>query len=119
MVKQKMNALKYIDIIQNKTKNNHRLTITIFNKLFEELPLQLSTIKEALNTRDYKLAEDTVHHLRGSAAFCDLEEIKKPAFALEHCLMNKDYEAVFQHFQLLEDSTLHFTSYRKAILAML
>jgi CheY-like chemotaxis protein len=46
-------ALNYIQLIQNKTKHNQRLTVTIFNKLFEELPLQIKTIKYALDCKQY------------------------------------------------------------------
>lgn len=112
-------ALNYIQLIQNKTKHNQRLTVTIFNKLFAELPLQIKTIKDALDCKQYALAEETVHKLHGSALFCDLEDIREPACALENCLMNKSYKTVNRYFRLLEESTLKFTSQQQAILANL
>lgn len=112
-------ALNYIRLIQNKTKHHQRLTVTIFNKLFEELPLQIKTIKDALDCKQYALAEETVHKLHGSALFCDLEDIRKPAHALENCLMNKNYQAANQYFRSLEESILKLTNQQQAILANL
>lgn len=41
-------ALAYIQIILSITNNNKQLTLTLFKKLFEELPLQIIDIKDAL-----------------------------------------------------------------------
>jgi len=113
------NALNYIQLIQNKTKHNQSLTVTIFNKLFAELPLQIETIRGALDCQQYKLAEDTVHKLHGSASFCDLEDIRKPAHALESCLIDKNYQTINRCFRSLEESILKFTNQQQAILANL
>ncbi|MDO9047159.1 MAG: hypothetical protein Q7U66_05390, partial [Methylobacter sp.] len=48
-------ALDYIQIILSKTKNNRRLTLTLFEKLFEELPSQVIDIKGALKNKQYGL----------------------------------------------------------------
>ncbi len=112
-------ALNYIQLIQNKTKYNHRLTLTIFNKLFEELPLQIKIIEDALSRQHYKLAEETVHKLHGSASFCDLEELRELAHTLEICLINENYEAIDRHFLMLQVCTLDFISHQPSILANL
>jgi CheY-like chemotaxis protein len=114
-----ISALNYIQLIQNKTKHNQKLTLTIFNKLFEELPLQVNAIKEALESQRYTFAEETVHKLHGSVSFCDLEDIRKPAYALENCLINKKYDAVNEHLRLLQECALNFTALQQAILANL
>jgi len=110
-------ALNYIQIIQSKTKHNHRLTLIIFNKLFEELPSQIEIIRDALNSRQYKLAEETVHKLHGSVSFCDLEDMRESAFAMEKSLINHNYEAVSHHFLMLQEYILNFTRYQQLILA--
>jgi CheY-like chemotaxis protein len=111
-----ISALNYIQIIQNKTKNNQRLTRTIFNKLFEELPCQIEMIHDALQKQHFKLAEETVHKLHGSASLCDLEELRAPAYALESCLIDKNFKAVNQHFQMLQACTINFINHKPLIL---
>jgi len=112
-------ALDYIQIILGKTINNRRLALTIFNKLFEEIPLQISGIKDALENKQYALAKEITHKLNGSASFCELTDIQKPANALESCLLNKNYEAINWHFLMLQQCTLNLTSHQNAILANL
>jgi HPt (histidine-containing phosphotransfer) domain-containing protein len=110
-------AFDYIQIILGKTNNNQQLTATIFNKLFEELPLQISSIKEALENKQYTLAKEITHKLNGSASFCELTGIQKPANALENCLLNKNYEAINWHFLMLQHCVSNFTNNQEAILA--
>jgi DNA-binding response OmpR family regulator len=112
-------ALDYIQIILGKTNNNRRLALTIFNKLFEEIPLQISGIEDALENKQYALAKEITHKLNGSASFCELTDIQKLANALENCLLNKNYEAINRHFLMLQHCTLNLTSNQKAILANL
>lgn len=112
-------TLAYIQIILSKTKNNHRLTLTIFEKLFEELPLQIIHIKDALENKQYGLAKEITHKLNGSVSFCGLTDIQQPANALEHCLLNSNYAAINQHFLMLQQCTLNFTRHQKSILANL
>lgn len=112
-------ALHYIRIIHNKTKHNRHLTLTIFNKLFEELPRQIEIIEAALKLQRYDVAEETVHKLHGSASFCALEEIRKPAFALENCLMNKNYATANPCCLILREQVLNFISRQTSILANL
>lgn len=112
-------ALKYIQAIQNKTKNNQSLTLTIFKKLFTELPFQIEVIKDALDKQYYELAKETVHKLHGSVCFCDLEDLRKPAYTLENHLLNKNYIGIIKHCCELEKSILNFLRYQSAILSIL
>ena len=115
----KASTLIYIQIIQLKTKNNHRLTLTLFEKLFEELPLQIIAIKDALENKQYDLAQAITHKLNGSVSFCGLTDIQQPANALENCLLKNDYAAIDQHFLMLHQHTLIFTRHQESILANL
>ena len=110
-------AFDYIQIILGKTNNNRQLTLTILNKLFKELPLQIGSIKEALENKQYALAKEITHKLNGSASFCELTGIQKPANALENCLLNKNYEAINWHFLMLQHCVSNFTNKQEAILA--
>jgi CheY-like chemotaxis protein len=110
-------AFGYIQSILNITKNNRHLTATIFKKLFEELPLQIICIKDALANQQYTLAEEITHKLHGSVSFCGLVAIQKPANLLENRLRNKDYLAITQDFLVLQQCVLDFTSQQKTIVA--
>lgn len=112
-------ALDYIQIIQTKTKNNQRLTLTLFEKLFEELPLQVIDIKDALENKQYDLAQEITHKLNGSVSFCGLMDIQQSASALESRLLNNNYTSTDQHFLMLQQCTLNFTRHQKFILANL
>lgn len=112
-------ALNYIQIILNKTKNNQRLALTIFEKLFEELPMQIIAIKDALDNNQYNLAQEITHKLNGSVSFCGLTNIQQPANALENSLLNNNYANTHQQFMLLQQHTLNFTRHRESILANL
>ncbi len=115
----KASASDYIQILLSKTKNNQRLALTIFEKLFEELPLQINGIKDALKNKHYDAAKEITHKLNGSVSFCGLLEIQQPASALESCLLNNDYAAVNQHFLMLRQCILNLTRHQKLILANL
>lgn len=109
-------AFDYIRAILNATQNNRQLTLTIFEKLFEEFPLQITAIKDALAHQHFQLAEEITHKLHGSASFCDLTAIQKPASSLENCLINKDYSAIKLHFLKLQQSILTLINQQETIL---
>ncbi len=112
-------VLIYIQIILSKTKNNQRLTLTLFEKLFEELPLQIATIEDALENKQYDLAQTITHKLNGSASFCGLTAIQQQADALESSLLKNDYASIEQQFLMLHQHTLNFTRLQKPILKSL
>ncbi len=112
-------ALIYIQIILSKTKNNQRLTLTLFEKLFEELPLQIVTIKDALENKQYDLAQTITHKLNGSVSFCGLTDIQQQANALESCLLKNDYASIDKQFLMLHQHTLNFTCLQESILTHL
>jgi CheY-like chemotaxis protein len=112
-------ALDYIQMILNKTKNNRSLTLTIFKKLFEELPLQIIIIKKALENGHYALAEETTHKLHGSVSFCGLIDIQNHAYALESCLINRNYKATHPNFLLLQQRILNLTCHQRIIMDVL
>jgi len=106
----------YIQIILSKTKNNQRLTLTLFEKLFEELPLQIVTIKNALKNKQYDLAQAITHKLNGSVSFCGLADIQQQANALENCLLKNNYASINQQFLMLQQHILNFTRLQESIL---
>lgn len=112
-------AFDYIQAILSATQNNRHLALTIFKQLFEELPLQITAIKDALAHQQYPLAEKITHKLHGSASFCSLTSIQKSASSLENCLIKKNYSAINPHFQILQQSILNLINQQKTILALL
>ncbi|TAN70728.1 MAG: Hpt domain-containing protein [Methylobacter sp.] len=115
----KTSALGYIQILLSKTKNNQGLTLTIFEKLFEELPSQIIDIKNALDNKQYDLAKEITHKLNGSVSFCGLLDIQQPASALESCLISNNYINTNQHFLTLQQCILNFMRHQKFILTSL
>jgi HPt (histidine-containing phosphotransfer) domain-containing protein len=110
---------KYIQLMLDKTKNNKELALTIFIKLFEELPKQLTTIHNALKNQHLAEAKDITHMLHGSASFCGLLAIQNPAKDLEISLINVDIEAAKNHFIELQRHVADLTNHQAAILAIL
>lgn len=81
--------------------NNKELTKTLFEKLFSELPQQVAAIGKAFESHEFQLAIDITHKLHGSASFCGLEDIRKPAEMLEICLQKLDLEPIEDHYNEL------------------
>lgn len=112
-------ALAYIQIMLNKTKNNQHLTLTIFDKLFEELPQQIIYIEDALKNKQYDRAKEITHKLNGSVSFCGLTKIQQQANTLENCLLKNNYAMINQHFRMLQQCALSFTRHQKSIIEIL
>jgi CheY-like chemotaxis protein len=105
-----------IKILLGKTRNNNNLALTLYNKLFEELPLQINCIEKALTNGQYKLAFDVTHKLNGAALICCLQHIEEPATALEKCLIQKNHEHAEMVFLILQQRISVFISHRQLIL---
>lgn len=112
-------ALNYVQIMLNKTKNNQHLALTVFEKLFNELPLQIIGINDALRNNQYDLAQEITHKLHGSASFCGLTDIQQSANAMENDLLNNNYIAINQRFLMLQQHISTFTHHQEFILTIL
>lgn len=112
-----LTASDYIRMVLEKTKNNRVLALTIFNKLFQELPQQLAGIEDLLNAGEYENARELTHKMHGSASFCGLTELQEPVKRLEQCLINKNYQTIADDLLQLRQKILKFTRYQESILA--
>jgi len=112
-------AEKYIELLLNKTKNNRSLALTIFIKLFAELPVQLADISTAIKHQQLTTAKDITHMLHGSVGFCGLMDLQEPAKNLEISLLNNDQKAAEQHLNELKLSIAEFLSQQQTILTLL
>lgn len=110
-------SVDYIKILLDKTCGNRLLTLTIFGKLFEELPEQISAIKDTLDSRQYALARLIAHKLHGSVSFCGLTDLQESACALENSLIKHDHEAANRHFLILQQGILNLIRHKTVILA--
>jgi DNA-binding response OmpR family regulator len=104
-----------IQALLKKTRNNHKLVLTLFKKLFEEFPQQIDQLELALKTAQYQLAFDITHKLSGAVVVCCLDNIAIPAAALEKCLLQKNYEDSAGHFFILKQRISSFLNHRQAI----
>lgn len=118
-----MSTLDYITAILTKTKYNQTLALTIFKKLFEELPSLIATIKEALKDKRYDAAKQVSHKINGSASFCGLSGIQHAANALEKRLsefpMHQTSIPLELYFLNLHQHLMRFLSCQNAILERL
>ena len=114
-----LTASDYIDIVLEKTKQNRTLALTVFKKLFQELPEQLERIEIALKAEEYTEARNITHKLNGSVSFCGLTAIQAIAERLENHLHHYRVEFVFQDFHLLQESVWLFLRFMEVILAEL
>lgn len=106
----------YIQALLAKTYNNKNLTLIIFQKLFAELPEQITDIKIALQNQQYQSALEITHKLHGSLSFCGFTDIQQHAYMLESCLLHKEYQSVVENFSTLKSAVLNFTANEHSIL---
>ena len=79
-------AETYAYAILEKTGGNRELAAVIAHKLFAELPETLRHADIAVGNRQQAAAQQAVHKINGSAAFCGLEDIRQAAASLESAL---------------------------------
>jgi CheY-like chemotaxis protein len=113
-------SLQAIQALLTKCNNNRSLVLTLYKKLFEELPLQIIEVEHALSNDDqYQMALDITHKLNGSAKICCLQDIGEWADALEKCLIQKQYPEVNGNFMMLQQRISTFVTQRTLILGYL
>lgn len=106
-------SFQAIKALLTKCNDNYRLVLSLYNKLFEELPLQINGIKDALDNGHYRLALDITHKLNGSAKVCCLQDIEEWADKLEKCLVEKQYAEVNGNYLLLQQHVSSFINQRQ------
>ena len=97
-------------------RNNKAVVLTLYRKLFDELPQQIEQIENAINTGQYHLAIDATHHINASAKICYLKNIGNIANDLETCLNHKKYGLVETYFSLLQKDISTLINHRLSIL---
>lgn len=108
---------RYSATLLSRSQGQHSLALEVARKLFEELPIQLTTIEQALERREQDEATRITHKVHGSASFCGLEELRRAAKGLESKLLEpKPWEGCETMFQGLKDEIGKLLAQRAEIL---
>jgi two-component system, NarL family, sensor histidine kinase BarA len=105
----------YVAILLEKTQNNRDLTISLFEKLFEELPQQVKDIEAALKINNLLQAQEINHKLTGSAGFCGLIEIQQAADKMEFYLSEDNLVMANKYFSILKFHVNSFIKLKESI----
>ena len=97
-------------------RHNNKVVLSLYRKLFEELPRQIEQIETAINTKQYHKAVEVAHQINASAKICYLKTIGDLANALEACLLKKNYDLVETYFLMLQKNISALISHRHSIL---
>ncbi|GAB4276659.1 MAG: hypothetical protein Kow0065_23850 [Methylomicrobium sp.] len=109
----------YVRQILIKTDFDRDLALIILNKLIEELPRQMSTIKKSVTQCDWKAATLTAHQLHGSVSFCGLTDMRELAGALENSLKIENPQQTQNHFDKLHNLIQKFVAKKEDLIAHL
>lgn len=111
--------LESIRTLSTQLRKNKGVMLTLYEKLFEELPQQIDQIAFSLKAGHYQVALEAAHTINSSAKICYLNDIEKPAIALENCLNHQRYDLAEDYFLMLQRSTETLLEHRQTILTHL
>lgn len=112
----KMDVNVYARAILQKTEFNPKLSATLLEKLFAELPTQLDQIADNL-TSNPKVAAEVTHKLHGSFCFYGFEDIRPLIATLEHQLIEHQLDAAHQQFQSLQQRCTYLLEHQQDLLS--
>ncbi|MEQ1560421.1 MAG: response regulator [Methyloglobulus sp.] len=110
-----LSHLNAIDTLLAKCKYNHGLVLKICHQLFEDLPLQITEIEEALQQGTYKNAFEATHKINGSVKICCLNKIGELADSLERSIIEKNTHDADLYFLALKHRIIVFLKHRETI----
>jgi len=108
--------LESIHTLSTQLRKNKGVILTLYEKLFEELPQQIDQIAFSLKAGHYQVALEVAHTINSSAKICYLNDIEEPAIALENCLNHQRYDLAEDYFLMLQRSTETLLKHRQTIL---
>ena len=107
----------YIDAMLKRTMGNKKLAITLFKKLFTEIPLEMKALESAININETERGQKILHKLQGSFSFCGFLKLKILAQNLENILLTDDLENnKLVIFKVLEGKLREFIMLESCIL---
>lgn len=93
----------YANSILEKVDSNRELGRQFLQKLFQELPVQLVNLEQALHSQSAQLAVDVAHKLHGSFCFYGFNDFRSIASRLEESLIAGEITEAGRHFQQLSE----------------
>jgi len=109
----------YIKAMLIRTMGNKLLAITLFKKLFSELPQQMIEIEKAIDQKQLVIVQEKLHKLQGSLSFCGFSEFERFTKNLERVLSVDNLEKVGDELFLLAREIERFGGLRDIILKKL
>ncbi|MBS4051058.1 MAG: response regulator [Methylomonas sp.] len=91
----------YANSVLEKVDSNRELGRQFLQKLFQELPLQLVRLEQALQGQSAELALDVAHKLHGSFCFYGFHDFRGIAGRLEDALIAGEMPEAWQYFRQL------------------
>lgn len=91
----------YANSVLEKVDSNRELGRRFLQKLFQELPVQLVKLEQALQGQSVESALDIAHKLHGSFCFYGFNDFRTIAGRLEESLIAGELTEARQHFQQL------------------
>ncbi len=111
------NAQEFAIRMLKKTLQDKTLARSLLQKLFNELPQQITQINANLKTRDYTTALEITHRLHGSVRFCGFIQLSTLAEKLENNLSTHSFQTLPADFSELQQGVEHFVKIHKEILS--
>ncbi len=109
----------YIDAMLKRTMGNEKLAITLFEKLFTEIPVEIKLLQLAVNKNEIIIAQNILHKLQGSFSFCGFLTLSVLSKQLEEAFLTKDLEKNKLFFKRLKQEINNFNVLREDILKKL
>lgn len=107
----------YAGQIIKKTEFDHELSRRLLNKLFEEVPVYLLGIDQALQEQNYPQAWQIAHKLHGTFSFYGFADFLPTADRLEECLLKKDGVAANRQLRAIQERFSSLLNDKAEILA--
>ena len=98
-----------------KFRQNKKVVLTLYEKLFEDLPQQVDQTETALKSGQYQLALDAIHNIISYAKICHLSCIEALAKSLEDCLKQARYDLSEAYFSMLSNGIDKLYKHRQPI----
>ncbi|MCQ8105328.1 response regulator [Methylomonas sp. SURF-2] len=93
----------YANTVLEKFDSNKALGKQFLQKLFQELPLQMTELKLALQAHAAQPALNIAHKLHGSFCFYGLADFRASASRVEQSLIAGEFAEACRHFQQLDE----------------
>jgi CheY-like chemotaxis protein len=99
------NSHYYANSVLEKVDSNRELGKQFLQKLFQELPVQMTSLEQALQSQSVESALNIAHKLHGSFCFYGFADFRAVASRIEQCLIAGEIAEACRHFQQLVEKS--------------